>query len=94
VVLPKISENLLVLLQFRLNLFNGYETLPYQSQFHFREYIDIAGDQVRLVGRVGNSGHVFFGQEFPHNERGVYRYIVTVQQPVSVHLLECIDITL
>jgi hypothetical protein len=33
---------------------------------------------------VGNSGHVIFCQEFPHNERGVCRRIVMVQQPVSV----------
>ena len=32
----------------------------------------------------GKSGHVIFCQEFPHNERGVNRLIVMVQQPVSV----------
>ena len=32
---------------------------------------------------MGNSGHVIFCQEFPHNEQGVCRR-ATVQQPVSV----------
>jgi hypothetical protein len=41
--------------------------LPFQPEFHFREHVDIAGGQVRLVGRVGNSGN-FFCQEFSHNE--------------------------
>jgi hypothetical protein len=66
----------------------------FQLEFHFREHVDIAEGQVRLVGRVGNSGHVFFCEEFPHNEQGVCRHIIMVQQPVSVHLLECVDITL
>jgi hypothetical protein len=57
------------------------------------EHVDIAAGQVGLVGRVGNSGHVFC-QELPHNERGVCRRVVMVQQPVSVHPLECFDITL
>jgi len=50
----------------------------------FREHIEIAGDHVRRVGRVGNGGRVLFGQELPHNERGVCSCIVVVQQPVSV----------
>ena len=33
---------------------------------------------------MGNSGHVIFCQEFPHNERGVCRRSVMVQKPVSV----------
>ena len=33
---------------------------------------------------MGNSGHVIFCQDFPHNEGGVCRHIVMVQQPVSV----------
>jgi len=44
----------------------------------------MARGQVRCVGRVRNRGHVIFCHEFPHNERGVCRRIVMVQQPVSV----------
>jgi len=63
-----------------LDLFNRYERLPFQPEFHFREHVEIAGGQVRWVGRVGNSGHDIFCQEFPHNERGLCRRIVMVQQ--------------
>jgi len=56
---------------------------PFQREFHFREHVEIVGGQVRSVGRVGNSGHVIFCQEFPH-ERGVCRHIVMVQQLVFV----------
>jgi hypothetical protein len=48
------------------DLFNGYETPPIQPEFHFREQADITGGQVRWADRLGNSGHVFFCQEFPH----------------------------
>jgi len=57
---------------------------PFNRSFIFGEHIEIAGGQARWVGRVGNSGHVIFYEEFPHNKRGVCWHIVVVQQPVSV----------
>ena len=57
---------------------------PFQLVFYFREHVEITGGQVRWVGRVGNSGHVLFHQEFRHNERGVCRHVVMLQQPVSI----------
>ena len=51
--------------RFCLDLFNGYKTLPFQPEFHFREHVEIAGGQVRWVGRVGNSGHVIFLSGIP-----------------------------
>ena len=74
-----------------LGSFNGYETPPFQLEFHFRKHAEITGGQVRWAGRVGNSGHVIFCHEFPCDEWGVWRHIVVVQQPVSVlpHLRPC-----
>jgi hypothetical protein len=51
--------------------------------------------KVCQVSRQGGEQLSFyFCQEFPHNERGVCRRIVMVQQPVSIQPLECVDITL
>ena len=61
----------------------GYEILPFQSKFHFREHGELTGGQVRWARRVRISGHAIFCQEFPHNEWGVCRRIVMVQKPLS-----------
>jgi len=67
-----------------LDLFNGYETPPFQPEFNFREHVEIA--RVARSGEKAGWGAVvllfFFCQEFPHSERGVCRRIVMVQQPV------------
>ena len=74
----------LVLAAILLGSLQWIRNSAFQPEFHFREHVEIAGGQFRSVGRVGNSGHVIFCQEFLHNERGVCRRIVMVQQPVSV----------
>jgi hypothetical protein len=70
---------------------------PFQLEFYCRERVDIAWAQVRLVGRVGNSGHVSFKilvkNSLTMSEvcAGALSFIVIV---ISIHPLECVDITL